>query len=249
MSGTQESTAYPLRNPARRPKCHRHFGSSSQPTRSPLELQSASTNRALGGGVCKALPRTRYALSCASISLCGLKPSAAPALTSPTLGVGSPSRVVSQYGGKNFRFCIMTRKGPLPEGEGEGELDAARRLRSRRKILAQESGADGVVLRTPRLRAQGFSKRDEAQGGSWGVRGRHAVLPSTPDMSIFFFCSFVSKWRDTLLKKRSARYHLQALERWLSGRRHVPAKDAYPSKGTVGSNPTLSDFFFNKRPA
>ncbi len=29
-------------------------------------------------------------------------------------------------------------------------------------------------------------------------------------------------------------------ERWLSGRRHVPAKDAYPSKGTVGSNPTLS---------
>ncbi len=31
-------------------------------------------------------------------------------------------------------------------------------------------------------------------------------------------------------------------ERWLSGRRHVPAKDAYPSKGTVGSNPTLSEF-------
>lgn len=30
------------------------------------------------------------------------------------------------------------------------------------------------------------------------------------------------------------------MERWLSGRRHVPAKDAYPSKGTVGSNPTLS---------
>lgn len=29
-------------------------------------------------------------------------------------------------------------------------------------------------------------------------------------------------------------------ERWLRGRRHVPAKDAYPSKGTVGSNPTLS---------
>ncbi len=33
------------------------------------------------------------------------------------------------------------------------------------------------------------------------------------------------------------------MERWLSGRRHVPAKDAYPSKGTVGSNPTLSVLF------
>ena len=31
------------------------------------------------------------------------------------------------------------------------------------------------------------------------------------------------------------------LERWLSGRRHVPAKDAYLLTGTVGSNPTLSD--------
>ena len=31
------------------------------------------------------------------------------------------------------------------------------------------------------------------------------------------------------------------VERWLRGRRHVPAKDAYPSKGTVGSNPTLSE--------
>ncbi len=30
------------------------------------------------------------------------------------------------------------------------------------------------------------------------------------------------------------------MERWLSGRRHVPAKDAYLLTGTVGSNPTLS---------
>ena len=31
------------------------------------------------------------------------------------------------------------------------------------------------------------------------------------------------------------------LERWLSGRRHVPAKDAYSLKGTEGSNPSLSE--------
>ena len=37
------------------------------------------------------------------------------------------------------------------------------------------------------------------------------------------------------------RYCPLSLERWLSGRRHVPAKDAYPLKGTVGSNPSLSD--------
>lgn len=35
----------------------------------------------------------------------------------------------------------------------------------------------------------------------------------------------------------------QVMERWLSGRKHVPAKDAYPSKGIEGSNPSLSDPF------
>lgn len=29
-------------------------------------------------------------------------------------------------------------------------------------------------------------------------------------------------------------------ERWLSGRKHVPAKDAYPLNGIEGSNPSLS---------
>ena len=33
------------------------------------------------------------------------------------------------------------------------------------------------------------------------------------------------------------------LERWLSGRKHVPAKDAYPVKGIEGSTPSLSIFF------
>ena len=37
------------------------------------------------------------------------------------------------------------------------------------------------------------------------------------------------------------------MERWLSGRRHVPAKDAYPFRGTEGSNPSLSDFAPQKR--
>ncbi len=36
-------------------------------------------------------------------------------------------------------------------------------------------------------------------------------------------------------------YTYQIAERWLSGRRHVPAKDAYPFKGTEGSNPSLSE--------
>ncbi len=37
------------------------------------------------------------------------------------------------------------------------------------------------------------------------------------------------------------------MERWLSGRRHVPAKDAYSLKGTEGSNPSLSEKAQNPR--
>ena len=53
---------------------------------------------------------------------------------------------------------------------------------------------------------------------------------SFPLFSLFF-----------LLKKEELDRILPFLERWLSGRRHVPAKDAYQLNGTVGSNPTLSD--------
>ena len=76
---------------------------------------------------------------------------------------------------------------------GEGVLVAADRLRSHRKIIAQESGAGGAVLYTPRLRGRDFSKRGEAQGGRRGLRESHAVRTSTPDMSIHPLFSIVSK--------------------------------------------------------
>ncbi len=154
------------------------------------------------------------------------------------------------------------RGGPNPRSWG-GERGSSRWLQAAmRNRSTGEPKASGVVLRTPRLRALDLSQRIEAQGGQRGTAKTSRSAGGTSACEQGFWAGtqcppgsptclslFSPIYHDTLLKKRSARYHLQALERWLSGRRHVPAKDAYPSKGTVGSNPTLSDFFFNKRPA
>lgn len=52
----------------------------------------------------------------------------------------------------------------------------------------------------------------------------------------------LSKW--CLEKKLCSGYYYaqSSKERWLSGRKRVPAKDVYPYKGTEGSNPSLSAF-------
>ncbi len=148
----------------------------------PLGLRSASTNRVLGGGVCKALPRTPSALLCFDFSLqleaIGCSRARLPAGLTSRRGALFSRRLAERgedlqavFGNLNLALRDDAKRGPNRK-VGEVSARAARRLRSRRKIIAQESGAGGVVLRTPRLRAQDFSKRDEAQGGSRGTGTR-----------------------------------------------------------------------------
>jgi len=106
-SGAEEGTACPSR----------------EPPAGPLELQSALTNRVLGGGVCEALPGTPSALLCFDFSL-RLEAIGCSRAHFPNLAVGSPPRVVSQFPVKNpkavfrniTRSCETTReRGPRAE--------------------------------------------------------------------------------------------------------------------------------------
>ncbi len=86
------------------------------PPLAPFELQSASTNRVLGGGVCKALPRTPSALLCFDFSLrleaigCSVVSAPNPKSLWALLVVVA---VISQYG-KEFSFLHHDSEGAPP---------------------------------------------------------------------------------------------------------------------------------------
>ncbi|HSW86240.1 MAG TPA: hypothetical protein VLG49_01935 [Rhabdochlamydiaceae bacterium] len=66
--------------------------------RDPLELQSALPNRVLVGRLCAALASSPFWLSCGSILLCALNPSAATRVPSQTCRFGAlPRRVAVRF--------------------------------------------------------------------------------------------------------------------------------------------------------
>ncbi len=100
MSGTQESTSCPSRGPPLAPL-------SFNPLRQ-IECSEA--------GCAKHYP-ARFALLCFDFSL-RLEAIGCSVVSAPNpkslLALQVVVAVISQYEEKNFRFCIMTRKGPRP---------------------------------------------------------------------------------------------------------------------------------------
>ncbi len=146
----------------------------------PLELQSASTNRVLGGGVCEALPPTPSALLCFDFSLrlkaIGCSRARLPAGLTSRRGALFSRRLAER--GENFQTlssrilpCTARRReeGTQPTGWGGERASSPTTQIAQKNSTAGELKAWGVVLRTPRLRGRDFSKRGEAQGGGWGL--------------------------------------------------------------------------------
>ena len=91
-----------------------------------------------------------------------------------------PSRVTSQTQLNKFGSATSSGRGPNTKCWGRSAV-AADGFKAHRKIDLKESpeGARGIVLRTDPRRKIDFSKRIEAQGGSWGQ-----AKGLVPDMSI-----------------------------------------------------------------
>ncbi len=197
-SGAQESTACPSHEPPAGP-LELHLALKT------MRVRETTHYRVLGSEVCVALPRdaSRVPAQRFFCAICSHRLLARSSPRGTNVSARGPlSRVVSQCQVKNAKavlrgipwHCDMTRKRLRDEGvERECLLQPDDSDRTEKFHHRRARSACGAVLHTLRLRGRDFSRRDESQGGRGGLREGHAVLTSTPDMSIHLFFSSVYK--------------------------------------------------------